>query len=95
MPHQCDDFANPCDNDGLHIKAPQRRRHGLQENTTLGQSHRFDAQFLALDIPNEIEVGYSPIGFVHCGRAACRISTLKCKMDKETSGRQLEDPHSS
>ena len=32
---------------------------------------------------------------MHCGRAACRITTLKCKMNKETGGRQLEDPHSS
>eukprot|EP00971_Amphidinium_carterae_P232731 4618768-Amphidinium_carterae.1 len=44
----------------------------------------FDAQIQVLDIPNEIKVGYSPIGFVRCGRAACRISALKWKMGKET-----------
>merc|ERR1712187_540609 len=27
-------------------------------------------------IPNEIKVGYSPIGFVRCGRSSCRISKL-------------------
>merc|ERR1712059_247363 len=47
-----------------------------------------------LDIPNEIKVGYSPIGFVRCGRSACRISSLKWKMGKETGGKKMEDPHS-
>merc|ERR1712166_129547 len=46
------------------------------------------------DIPNEIKVGYSPIGFVRCGRSACRISKLKWKMGKETGGKKMEDPHS-
>merc|ERR1712224_690816 len=54
----------------------------------------FSAQIQVLDIPNEIKVGYSPIGFVRCGRAACRISALKWKMGKETGGKKLEDPHS-
>merc|ERR1711877_98502 len=44
--------------------------------------------------PNEIKVGYSPIGFVRCGRSACRISKLKWKMGKETGGKKMEDPHS-
>merc|ERR1712008_559501 len=44
--------------------------------------------------PNEIKVGYSPIGFVRCGRSACRISNLKWKMGKETGGKKMEDPHS-
>merc|ERR1712203_471607 len=38
--------------------------------------------------------GYSPIGFVRCGRSACRISKLKWKMGKETGGKKMEDPHS-
>merc|ERR1711982_287229 len=42
---------------------------------------------------NEIKVGYSPIGFVRCGRSACRISKLKWKMGKETGGKKMEDPH--
>ena len=28
-------------------------------------------------------MGYSPIGFVRCGRAACRVSALKWKMGKD------------
>merc|ERR1712186_167258 len=59
-----------------------------KKDTTLGQTREFDAQIQVLDIPNEIKVGYSPIGFVRCGRSACRISKLKWKMGKE-----MEDPH--
>merc|ERR1739844_472535 len=58
-----------------------------KKDTTLGQTREFDAQIQVLDIPNEIKTGYSPIGFVRCGRAACRISALKWKMGKETGGK--------
>merc|ERR1711957_741682 len=52
------------------------------------------AQIQVLDIPNEIKGGYSPIGFVRCGRSACRIAKLKWKMGKETGGKNIEGPHS-
>ena len=35
---------------------------------------------LVQDIPNEIKMSYYPIGFVRCGRAACRISALMWRM---------------
>merc|ERR1712232_406652 len=41
-----------------------------------------------------IKVGYSPIGFVRCGRSACRVSKIVWKMGKETGGKKMEDPHS-
>ena len=47
-----------------------------------------------LDIPGEIKVGYSPIGFVRCGRAACRVSKVLWKIGKETGGKKMEEPHS-
>merc|ERR1711937_1098731 len=65
-----------------------------KKDTTLGQTSEFAAQIQVLDIPNEIKSGYSPIGFVRCGRAACRISKLSWKMGKETGGKKMEDPHS-
>merc|ERR1712226_1399813 len=93
--------AKPGDNVGLNIKGLDKQnmpRSGdvmvYKKDTTLGQTKEFDAQIQVLDIPNEIKVGYSPIGFVRCGRAACRISKLKWKMGKETGGKKLEDPHS-
>merc|ERR1712100_267254 len=64
-----------------------------KKDTTLGQTSEFAAQIQVLDIPNEIKSGYSPIGFVRCGRAACRISKLTWKMGKETGGKKMEDPH--
>merc|ERR1719495_2260003 len=101
MHHQRVDFANPGDNVGLNIKGLDKQnmpRSGdvmvYKKDTTLGQTKEFAAQIQVLDIPYEIKVGYSPIGFVRCGRAACRISALKWKMGKETGGKKMEDPHS-
>merc|ERR1712000_345067 len=101
MHHQRVDFANPGDNVGLNIKGLDKNnmpRSGdvmvYKKDTTLGQTKEFDAQIQVLDIPNEIKVGYSPIGFVRCGRSACRISKLKWKMGKETGGKKMEEPHS-
>merc|ERR1712072_1045861 len=81
MHHTRVDLANPGDNVGLNIKGLVKEnmpRSGdvmvYKKDTTLGQTRSFDAQIQVLDIPNEIKVGYSPIGFVRCGRAACRIS---------------------
>merc|ERR1711904_12551 len=62
--------------------------------TTLSSCQDFDAQIQVLDIPGEIKVGYSPIGFVRCGRAACRISKMIWKIGKETGGKKMEEPHS-
>jgi len=100
MHHQKIDDAKPGDNVGLNIKGLDKQnmpRSGdvmvYKKDTSLGQTKEFDAQIQVLDIPNEIKIGYSPIGFVRCGRAACRISKLKWKMGKETGGKKMEDPH--
>merc|ERR1712004_468770 len=91
MHHTRHEVAKPGDNVGLNIKGLDKQnmpRVGdvmiYKKDTTLGQTKEFDAQIQVLDIPNEIKVGYSPIGFVRCGRSACRISKLKWKMGKET-----------
>jgi len=100
MHHSRVDFAQPGDNVGLNIKGLDKNnmpRSGdvmvYKKDTTLGQTKEFSAQIQVLDIPNEIKVGYSPIGFVRCGRSACRISKLAWKMGKETGGKKMEDPH--
>ena len=56
-----------------------------KKDTTLGQTKESDAQMQVLDIPT--------IGFVRCGRSACRIAKLKWKMGKETGGMKMDDPH--
>merc|ERR1719164_116661 len=93
-------FASPGDNVGLNIKGLDKNnmpRSGdvmvYKKDTTLGQTKEFAAQIQVLDIPNEIKVGYSPIGFVRCGRSACRISKLVWKMGKETGGKKADGPH--
>jgi len=101
MHHSRVDFANPGDNVGLNIKGLDKQnmpRSGdvmvYKKDTTLGQTKEFNAQIQVLDIPNEIKCGYSPIGFVRCGRSACRISKIVWKMGKETGGKKMEEPHS-
>merc|ERR1712028_235070 len=81
------ELANPGDNVGLNIKGLDKinmPRSGdvmvYKKDTTLAETKEFDAQIQVLDIPNEIKCGYSPIGFVRCGRSACRITALKWKM---------------
>merc|ERR1711935_891992 len=94
-------LVKPGEDVGLNIKGLDKQnmpRSGdvmvYKKDTTLGQTKEFDAQIQVLDIPNEIKVGYSPIGFVRCGRAACRISKIVWKMGKETGGKKMEEPHS-
>jgi elongation factor 1-alpha len=100
MHHKRHDQALPGDNVGLNIKGLIKEnmpRAGdvmiYKKDDTLKHVKNFTAQIQVLDIPGEIKVGYSPIGFVRCGRAACRISTLKWKMGKETGGKKADDPH--
>merc|ERR1712144_54957 len=65
-----------------------------KKDTSIGACQDFAAQIQVLDIPGEIKVGYSPIGFVRCGRSACRVSAIKWKIGKETGGKKMEEPHS-
>jgi elongation factor 1-alpha len=101
MHHKSVPQAKPGDNVGMNVKGldKQNMPHGgdvmiYKKDTSLAPVKAFDAQIQVLDIPNEIKCGYSPIGFVRCGRAACRVSAIKWKMGKETGGKKMEDPHS-
>jgi elongation factor 1-alpha len=101
MHHKRVEQAGPGDNVGMNIKGLEKNnmpRSGdvmiHKTDTSLGHVQDFTAQIQTLDIPGEIKVGYSPIGFVRCGRAACRIMKLVNKKGKETGGKMLEDPHS-
>merc|ERR1712227_310835 len=38
----------------------------------------------------KIEKGYSPIGHVRCGRAACRLVKIVWKMGKDTGGEKAD-----
>merc|ERR1711934_189579 len=56
------------------------------KDTTLSSSSNFSAQIQVLDIPGAIKCGYSPIGHVRCGRAACRLVKITWVMGKNTGG---------
>jgi len=101
MHHKQVKEAMPGDNVGLNIKGLDKQnmpRAGdvmiYKKDSTLCAVETFTAQVQILDIPGEIKKGYSPIGFVRCGRSACRITNLDWKMGKETGGKKMEDPHS-
>merc|ERR1711881_372897 len=101
MHHKRHDQGCPGDNIGMNVKGLDKQnmpRTGdvmvYKKDATLGASANFNAQIQVLDIPGEIKVGYSPIGFVRCGRAACRVAKIVWKIGKETGGKKMEDPHS-
>merc|ERR1719464_2535845 len=101
MHHQRAEQAKPGDNVGLNIKGLDKQnmpRSGdvmvYKKDKTLAEVGQFSAQIQTLDIPGEIKVGYSPIGFVRCGRSACRATEFNFKVGKETGGKKMESPHS-
>merc|ERR1712216_497615 len=57
---------------------------------TLKTSENFTAAVQVLDIPGSIKCGYSPIGHVRCGRAACRLVQIQWRQGKDTVGDKSE-----
>jgi len=102
MHHKRVDQALPGDNVGMNIKGLEKNnpaRPGdvmiLKSDSSLKPVDTFTAQVQSLDnIPNEIKPGYSPIGFVRCGHAACKITAIRWKLGKETGNKKLDQPHS-
>merc|ERR1712093_694638 len=77
------------DNIGMNVKALNKDnmpRAGdvmvYKADDTIKTTKNFTAQVQILDIPGEIKCGYSPIGHVRCGRAACRLVQINWKMGK-------------
>jgi elongation factor 1-alpha len=101
MHHRRVESAGAGDNVGMNIKGLDKAnmpRSGdvmvLKKDTSLGYVKNFTAQVQTLDIPGEMKCGYSPIGFVRCGHAACKVIGLDWKVGKETGGKKMPDPHS-
>merc|ERR1712146_730958 len=91
--------GGPGDNIGMNVKGLDKQnmpRTGdvmvYKKDTSLGACANFNAQIQVFDIPGEIKIGYSPIGFVRCGRAACRVSKILWKIGKETGGKKMQQP---
>merc|ERR1712118_323730 len=80
MHHKRIEYGACGDNIGMNVKALNKEnmpRVGdvmvYKADATLATTKNFAAQVQILDIPGEIKCGYSPIGHVRCGRAACRL----------------------
>lgn len=85
--HKRVEKASTGDNVGLNIKGLKKDRMPrvgdvmiLKSDGSLRPCKNFTAQVQTLDIPSEVKVGYSPIGFVRCGRSACKITKFNWKV---------------
>ena len=101
MHHKRVEKAITGDNVGLNVKnLPKENMPRVgdvmvyKKDESLKGVKNFTAQVQTLDIPGEIKCGYSPIGFVRCGRSACKLTQLSWKMGKETGGKKAADPNS-
>jgi len=101
MHHKRVDKAEPGDNVGMNVKGLDKNNMPhtgdvmvYRNDATLKPVKDFTAQVQTLDIPGELKRGYSPIGFVRCGRAACKLVDIDWKMGKETAGKKADNPHS-
>merc|ERR1711998_517643 len=101
MHHKSVPEANPGDNVGMNMKgltATNMPHSGdvmiEKSDSTLKHVVNFTAMLQTLEIPGELKRGYSPIGFVRTGRAACKRSEIDFKKGKETGGKKAESPHS-
>merc|ERR1719305_784384 len=86
------------DNIGMNVKNLNKEnmpRVGdvmiYKEDSTISSSANFKADIQVLDIPGSIKCGYSPIGHVRCGRAACRVVKIVWRQGKDTGGDKIED----
>jgi elongation factor 1-alpha len=101
MHHKRVESAQPGDNVGMNVKnlkSTNMPHTGdvmiYKGDGTLKHTKTFTAQVQTLDIPGELKPGYSPIGFVRCGRAACKMVKIDFKKGKETGGKPVENPPS-
>merc|ERR1711966_230170 len=97
MHHKKIDAGMSGDNIGMNVKNLKKEnmpRVGdvmvYAKDTTLASSLNFASQVQVLDIPGAIKPGYSPIGHVRCGRAACRLVKINWGMGKATGGEKSE-----
>merc|ERR1711943_141966 len=91
-----EDGGKSGDNIGMNVNKDNMPRVGdvmiYSDDASLKTPENFSAQVSVLDIPGQLKAGYSPIGHVRCGRAACRLQKICWKIGKETGGDKAECP---
>merc|ERR1712199_33955 len=97
MHHKKIEAGKSGDNIGMNVKNLNKEnmpRVGdvmiYKSDDSLKTSENFEASVQVLDIPGSIKCGYSPIGHVRCGRAACRLVKITWSMGKATGGEKAE-----
>jgi elongation factor 1-alpha len=101
MHHKQVPFAGPGDNVGMNVKGLVKGnmpRAGdvmiMKNDTTLKQVKQIEATIQFLDIPNEVKVGYTPIGFIRTARTPLKLTKIVWRSGKDTGGNQVNDPTS-
>merc|ERR1711937_556127 len=97
MHHKKIDAGRSGDNIGMNVKNLNKEnmpRVGdvmiYKSDSTLATSENFTANVQVLDIPGSLKCGYSPIGHVRCGRAACRMVSITWRQGKDTGNEKTE-----
>jgi len=97
MHHKKIEAGRSGDNIGMNVKNLNKEnmpRVGdvmiYKTDKSINTSENFTANVQVLDIPGSLKCGYSPIGHVRCGRAACRMVSIIWRMGKDTGGEKTE-----
>merc|ERR1711868_312427 len=97
MHHKKIEEGKSGDNIGMNVKNLNKEnmpRVGdvmiYKADGSIQTSANFEASVQVLDIPGSIKVGYSPIGHVRCGRAACRLVKICWRQGKDTGNEKAD-----
>ncbi|KAJ1495624.1 translation protein [Baffinella frigidus] len=99
MHHEHLEKGLPGDNIGVNVKGldklnPPRTGDVMvykSDSTALASTKEFTAQVHTLDsVPGNIKPGYTPIAFVRCARAPCRLVDINWKEGGRERGREGE-----
>merc|ERR1719271_151794 len=61
-----------------------------KNDSSINTTENFTANIQVLDIPGSLKCGYSPIGHVRCGRAACRMVKIAWRQGKDTGNEKAD-----
>jgi len=97
MHHEQVTEAGPGDNIGFSVRGVGKndiKRGDIcsKASTAPKQVKEFEAQIIVLQHPNVITKGYTPVFHCHTSQVACKITTIKKKMDPKTGEVLAENP---